>query len=214
MTGFGERRGRLISLTLSPTVDEDEAGESADYHGGSGSGLAGRSRSVPPQTLEGSRRRDSREYKEYEDVDDHDHHEDGHEGSGSPWVEGQSTEDGPETGKSEKESLFGAGGTLAASYDDPTMFVLKIEGRKIGFQLSLVPEDEVGIAASNNREANETPSTFLRTKHNDFEVAELFNKHRIDWKRFLEDDSIVNDPRLVIFWGGDQCVTFFSLLIP
>ncbi|KAF8914240.1 Lipin/Ned1/Smp2-domain-containing protein [Gymnopilus junonius] len=203
-TGFAERRGRLINLSLSPTVDEDEAGESVDYRGGSASGLAGRSRSVPPQSSEGHRRKGSREYKEYEDIDDHDKHEG--EAGDRPWIEGQPTEDKLELGGSEKEVPFGAGGTLTASYNDPTIFVLKIEGRTIGFQLSLVPEEE-NIPDSGKRQSNEGSSTFYHKRPNEFDAAELFNKHRIDWKRFLEDDSIVNDPRLVIFWGGDQYIT-------
>lgn len=150
--------------------------------------LAGRSSSVPP-LLEGRKGHGgSREYKEYEDVHLHsapEHHADIDFSAGA---ENQKRE----------EAIFGTGGTLSASDDDPTTLILSIDGRKVEFQLSLVDgeaEDEI----RNN-------SLKRPAGRDEMEVARLFDSSRVDLTKLLDDDNVIKDSRLMIRWARDQCV--------
>jgi len=141
----------------------------------------GRSRSVPPDLNGNPTRQKGRIYKEYEDVESEDDLE---------------VEEGMQAGSWERGSFlhvegFGRtstyGGTLSAGQDDGSL-LLAIEGRRIDFQLSLVSFEEV--------------------KDGD-DMGQLFNQYLVNFDRFLEDGSVVQDPRLVMRWGGHQCVVLF-----
>lgn len=85
------------------------------------------------------------------------------------------------------------GATLNASRDDASLFVFPINDKKVLFQLSLVSFEDVKDGV---------------------QLAQLFNNHLIEFERFLDDESVIQDPRLVIRWGEDQCVpsTFLSFV--
>ncbi|PPQ79511.1 hypothetical protein CVT25_003393 [Psilocybe cyanescens] len=202
--GFAQRRGRPIDLALPPAINggindisEDAIVDDAFVRTRGGSESTGRSRSVPPHYLD-SPAKGHREYKEYEDVSEQDHEEERGRG-GRFWerqVEGSTEQEEDNTAN----GTYGTGGTLSPSKDDPTMFVFSIESRKIGFQLSLVPVETEGQSPEVNRD----PAGRKHRWRDEFEVARQFDRFRVDWSRFLEDESIINDPRLVIRWAGNH----------
>lgn len=165
---------------MKPISDQNQG---QDEEGLDREGLPGRSRSVPP-LLEGdlSRkgRRASRELKEYEDADAH------------LWPEYQGNIDFSLDADNQRGEavIFGIGGALNASEDDPTTLVLSIDGRKLEFQLSLVGDH----------------NTLKRRGRGEMEAARLFDSARIDLIKLLEDEDVVRDPRLVIRWARDQYV--------
>jgi hypothetical protein len=141
----------------------------------------GRSRSVPPDLNGSPARQKGRIYKEYEDVESEDDSE---------------VEEGIRAGRWERQSFphvdgFGPStyaGILSISQDDGTSLVLSIDGRRIDFQLSLVSFEEI--------------------KDGD-DMGQLFDQYLVTFDRFVEDESVVQDPRLVMRWGGHQYVAFF-----
>lgn len=84
---------------------------------------------------------------------------------------------------------FGAGGRLAASRSDPTKFRVSIDGKIATFELSLV----------------ERPGVFHG--RDEVETARAFEAGIIDYHRFVDDENLVNDERLVIKWNGGQYIT-------
>jgi len=186
--GFINRKGRPLDLPASTYGSAQEAEEflASGENDHSQHGHSGRSRSIPPDFLNPTRekRRETREYKEYEDLEGVEEEDRGRVGH-------PLSKERPHDLLKEADNIFGSGGTLSPSRDDQTTFILAIERRKIGFQLSLVPDD------------NTRGRTYAKN-HNEFDAGLLFDRYRVDWNRFLEDESIVNDPRLVIRWGADQ----------
>ncbi|KAF9480688.1 LNS2-domain-containing protein [Pholiota conissans] len=214
---LSERKGRFMEMQL-PSVapictDNDKNDGEEDYEvehqpklTASGSGLIGRSRSVPSRFLGSPARkgrRGSREYKEYEDVkgDPHAVEDQGDEERGRGWLRSglEEGEEATEISPQEVENeAFGDGGVLSASRDDLTTFVLSIEGRKVAFQLSLIPTE------NENRSGKDELKEPLR---DEMETARLFDNYCIDWSRFLDDEVLVHDPRLVIRWARNQYIT-------
>jgi len=82
----------------------------------------------------------------------------------------------------------GCGGTLSPSDYDSTQFHLSLDGKTITFQLSLVSFDDVEEGDG---------------------MTQLFDQYRVDFSRFLHDESVIQDPRLVVRWDGNQFVEFF-----
>lgn len=143
----------------------------------------GRSRSVPPDLNASPTRQTGRIYKEYEDFENEDD---------------SAVEEATRPGRWERQwfpHIKGLGrtstysGTLSPSQDDGTFLVLSVDGSRIDFQLSLVSFEEI-------REGDD--------------MSELFNQYLVTFDRFLEDESVVQDPRLVLRWGGHQYVGLFS----
>jgi phosphatidate phosphatase LPIN len=116
---------------------------------------------------------------------------------------------------------FAKGGRLKPSPLDPTLFLLSIDGREMTFELSLIPHTEgaakVDGSISDPEESGE--SVKVRGRRNryggpggtqkfgklgDVEAARLFSLGKIDFYRFLDDDDLVDDPRLVVRWAGDR----------
>jgi hypothetical protein len=124
-------------------------------------------------------REQDRTYKEYEDFESEDDLE-MEEGSRPGRWERQSF---PHFEKFSRTTTYN--GTLSSGQDDRTSLVLSIKGTKVDFQLSLVSFDEV-------RDGDD--------------MAELFDQYLVDFDRFLEDESVVQDPRLVMRWGRHQYV--------
>jgi phosphatidate phosphatase LPIN len=183
------KKSRLGGMTLPPMIrPSSDQNQEQDEEGLGRAGLRGRSRSVPP-LLEGdlSRkgRRASRELKEYEDADAH------------LWPEYQGNIDFGLDADNQRGGavIFGTGGALNASEDDPTTLVLSIDGRKVEFQLSLVGGDD-----------DDDHNSLKRRGRGEMEAARLFDSARIDLIKLLDDEDVVRDPRLVIRWARDQYV--------
>ncbi|KAH9482509.1 Nuclear elongation and deformation protein 1 [Psilocybe cubensis] len=204
-SGFNDKKGGSIFLELPPMASRFGNGIPEDgmdeiilrIPGGNGS--TGRSRSVPPRYLDNSaknERKGSREYKEYEDANSPGEENEERGRSARFWEKQVVGSSEPEE-DSNTNGVYGVGGTLSPSKNDPTMFVLSIEGRKIGFQLSLVPLGEI---SESSKDTSKTKQRF----QDEFEVARQFDRFRVDWPRFIEDESIVSDPRLVIRWAGNH----------
>jgi phosphatidate phosphatase LPIN len=88
---------------------------------------------------------------------------------------------------------FGAGGRLTSSRKDPMRFGVYIEKKNVTFELSIVDSDE---AQGGNRKVFDG--------RDEVEAANLFERGKIDYRRFLEDESVVHDERLVLKWAGGQ----------
>ncbi|KAK7054133.1 nuclear elongation and deformation protein 1 [Favolaschia claudopus] len=164
--------------------EEDEEKDGAEA---SGSGV--RSRSVPP-ALEGSPVRSRRKQRSA--------------------VKSEEEEEGIPP---EFSTAYGAGGRLSASESDPAKFTVTIEGKKIGFELSIVgadgvseDEEESDVRGRRDRDGA-TGGKRLFDRRDEVEAARLFGKGQIDLDRFLEDDTVVSDSQLVIRWAGDQYIT-------
>ncbi|KAJ7930124.1 nuclear elongation and deformation protein 1 [Mycena leptocephala] len=188
-----------MGVDLRDMPEEEEDAEPAA--GGSGSGA--RSRSVPP-ALDGSPSRTRRRRRERGMADQYE--DDGVVGGGltdSPVV-------------TDEVVGYGAGGRLSASESDPAKFTVAIEGRKVGFELSLVSdtasdgeESESDVRGRKDRDGASGGTRVLRVfnRRDEVEAARLFGEGQIDLNRFLEDETVVSDPRLVIRWAGDQYIT-------
>lgn len=94
---------------------------------------------------------------------------------------------------------YGAGGQLSKSRKDPTRFRVTIEGNTTEFELSLV--DTAGATESQQGSAN--PKRVFDGR-DEFQAFEAFERAKVSYDSFLEDDSIVSDERLVIRWAGEQ----------
>lgn len=141
-------------------------------------GLHGRSRSVPPNLDGSTSKQRGRHYNEYEDL----------ESQNEETCAENLESEGRRIGSFPLDDLrwiSDCEATLDASRDDTSLFVLLIDDKKVVFQLSLVSFEDIKD----------------RTQ-----LAQLFDKFLVDFERFLDDESVVQDPRLVIRWGEDQYV--------
>ena len=208
---LSERKGRPAGMRLPPfAINNDSLAEELSEGGyeHAKNNASGRSRSVPPHFLaspERKARRSTREYKEYEDVEtDEEEGQEEERGRGRAWndVAEGTTEITPQDVDS---GSFGVGGLLSASRDDLTTFVLSIEGRKLAFQLSLLPpEGEHRIEEQKDAQKKWESLSALDAEQDEVETARLFDNFCIDWGRFLDDPTVVHDPCLVIRWAGNQ----------
>lgn len=177
----------------------------------------GRSQSVPPE-LQGSptsrkQKRDSRGWKEYEDFE-----------ASSPSPDEGAREYGGQDSNGTRDAEFGAGGLLIVRKDDPTKFILKIEGRRMAFQLSLVPgESAIEDAVADSLDEDEGRGRKIRDGsragglrvlpsskrgQDEVEATRLFEQGLVSFDQFLDDESILSHPQLVIRWVGvEQYVT-------
>ncbi len=104
-------------------------------------------------------------------------------------IEGVSTDD---------DAAFGSGGLLTVDRRDPTRFRVFIEGRTAEFELSIVPRHPY-----DDRDARSDSGGFL-DRDDEVEDARKFEAGKVDFKRFLEDESILNDENLILRWAGVQ----------
>jgi phosphatidate phosphatase LPIN len=90
---------------------------------------------------------------------------------------------------------YGEGGLLTVDKRDRSKFRVFIEGRTVEFELSLVPN------VNNSRTRSHSGTLGGR----DFvEDTEIFEKGKIDFDTFLQDDQIVKAENLVLCWAGDR----------
>ena len=184
------KKSRLSGMML-PSMGASSDNQEQDKERLSGGGLAGRSRSVPPLLEDSPAQkgyRGSREYNEYEDADRR---------SGPEYPRYINSNVDTENQERE-EAIFGFGGTLSASEDDPATLILSIDEKKVEFQLSL---------AGGGEAKSENNSLKRRGGRDEMEAARLFDSARVDLTKFLDDDNVIRDPRLTIRWARDQYVT-------
>lgn len=207
--GKGMTNMEISGLSSVDVSEEQQDRESEHEHG--------RSHSVPPE-LEGS---PSKKRKHRELPEDH-------EMFGESKQVGDSGEApygiGDGIGDIDATLLaFGRGGRLKPSPSDPTRFLLSIDGREIMFELSLISHTE-GIAnvdgpMSDLEESGELAKVRGRRnryggpggtqklgKLGEMEASRLFSLRKIDFYRFLDDDDLVDDPRLVVRWAGERYI--------
>jgi phosphatidate phosphatase LPIN len=101
------------------------------------------------------------------------------------------------------EMVFGAGGRLLPERRDPTRFRLSIEGRRVWFELSVVP-----VAA--RARAHGSRKGVLGS-WGEVEAALEFDRGKVAWRRFLDDERVLADEGLVIRWADDKCVSVSHL---
>jgi phosphatidate phosphatase LPIN len=100
---------------------------------------------------------------------------------------------------------FGAGGELYPNKSDPTTFEVAISGQHFEFELSVIPEDPT-LSGDYQR-----PNSFFDSAHMDEVEATLkFDAGRVDFDSFMQDDRIVDHPRLVIRWVDDRLAGSFT----
>jgi phosphatidate phosphatase LPIN len=184
---LGKRRGAEKAMTLLSDIDQDEE----DVKEG-----GGRSRSVPPG-VKGSpwNKRNTRSY--FDDMED--------------WEE---DEDVRPMQKEYDEVEYGTGGRMKASKADRTVFQVNAHGQKSFFELSIIsvdesssfPPDERGRKGKDGLSGGVSLDVDI-TGMNSFDLEIKFDEGKIDFDKFIQDESIVNHPGLVIRWAGSQSVS-------
>lgn len=84
---------------------------------------------------------------------------------------------------------FGHGGQLRASRRDTTKFRVSVEGRTMAFEVSILPED-VNEDVFNGRD--------------EMEAEKAFDHGKVDLRRFLEDETVINHEWLTIRWANTR----------
>jgi phosphatidate phosphatase LPIN len=189
---LGKRRGAEKVMTLLSDVDQDEEN---DKEGG------GRSQSVPPG-VKGSpwNRRSTRSY--FDDIED-----------------GEEDEDVQQMKREQDEVAYGTGGRMKASKADRTVFQVNAHGQKSFFELSIISANESSSPDERGRKGKDGLSGGVSsdvdiTSMDSFDLETKFDEGKIDFDKFIQDESIVNHPGLVIRWAGSQSVSCaFSLCI-
>jgi phosphatidate phosphatase LPIN len=80
-----------------------------------------------------------------------------------------------------------------------------IEGQKISFELSLIEDDADGSPeAEIVRSFIQRDGTRQLVKRSEVEIALFFERGKVAYTRFIEEENILKDERLVIRWANDQ----------
>lgn len=203
--GKGKASIEISALSSVEVSEETQEREGEHEHG--------RSHSVPPE-LDGSPSK-KRKHRELPDT---------HEMFDRRDQVGDSYQEPFDIGDIDAALLgFGKGGKLKPSPSDPTRFIVSIDGREMSFELSLIAYAE-GLTSQDGSVSDpeeSAESAEVRGRRNryggpggvqkfgtlgDVEAARLFLQGKIDFYRFLDDDDIVDDPRLVVRWAVDRSV--------
>ncbi|RPD66923.1 LNS2-domain-containing protein [Lentinus tigrinus ALCF2SS1-7] len=86
----------------------------------------------------------------------------------------------------EDAAPYGYGGRLTMDKNDPTRYRVFIEGRTIEFELAIVPGSLGG--------------------GDEVEDYQCFEQGKVDFERFMNDESVVHDENLVLCWAGDKYI--------
>lgn len=92
------------------------------------------------------------------------------------------------TNMDEEEGGYGTGGRLRPDRNEPYRFILLIERKTTYFELARFPKDEPR----------------RKFGRNEVDDAQIFNERRIEYKAFLDDESVFQEGDLVIRWAGDR----------
>ena len=92
---------------------------------------------------------------------------------------------------------YGNGGRLTMDKNDPTRFRVFIEGRTVEFEIAIVPPTSLQGSEGGKK-------SHAGTLDGDDEVEDehRFEEHKIDFERFLNDETVVHDDNLVLLWGN------------
>ncbi|EIN10997.1 LNS2-domain-containing protein [Punctularia strigosozonata HHB-11173 SS5] len=109
------------------------------------------------------------------------------------------------------EVAFGAGGRLLPERNDTTRFRLAIEGRRVWFELSVIPAiaSYAGTKGKRNagKSADQAETGHVLGEWGEVDAAVEFEKGKVNWRRFLDDDGVLQDDGLVIRWAEDKYIT-------
>ena len=96
----------------------------------------------------------------------------------------------------DETASYGFGGRLTVDKSDSTRYRVFIEGRTVEFELAVVPPEP-------ERSSQDGKEPHAGTLGGDDEVedAKFFDENKVDFHRFLLDETIVGDPHLVLRWG-------------
>ena len=97
---------------------------------------------------------------------------------------------------------YGLGGRLTVDKNDRTRYRVFIEGRTVEFELAVVSPDTL--------EGKKLHAGSLGGE-DEVEDYQCFEQGKVDFDRFLNDESIVRDPDLVLRWAGDKSVSLTSV---
>ncbi|KAI9000775.1 LNS2-domain-containing protein [Trametes punicea] len=90
---------------------------------------------------------------------------------------------------------YGLGGRLTVDKDDPTRFRVFIEGRTVEFELALIKFTDSKKSAAGPLGGED-----------EVEDEKRFEESKVDFERFLNDESVVRDANLVLRWAGDKYI--------
>ncbi|KAJ3996940.1 nuclear elongation and deformation protein 1 [Lentinula boryana] len=202
-------KGKIIGLN---TVDSDDEREN----------VHARSMSVPPG-LDESPTRDKRTENlvgKFVNAD----------------IEKVNVEDDEDAASSSSSSAYGSGGKLSVSKSDPTVFRVFIEGKMVEFELSLVEyveDDRIDHVGNDTADEGHGHDELTRGRQthkshrasdsrnhlrvfspdgrwpgiDEFETARLFERGKIFFEDFIQDDQLARDPRLVLKWTRQQYIS-------
>ncbi|PIL37372.1 hypothetical protein GSI_01065 [Ganoderma sinense ZZ0214-1] len=91
---------------------------------------------------------------------------------------------------------YGNGGRLTMDKNDSTRFRVFIEGRTVEFEIAIVPPTSL----QGSREDKKSHAGTL-DGDNEVEDEHRFEENKVDFERFLNDESVVHDDNLVLLWG-------------
>ena len=103
----------------------------------------------------------------------------------------------PDTDADADSAPYGYGGRLTVDRSDPTRFRVFIEGRTIEFELAIVTRD--------TPEGRKLHAGSLGGE-DEVDDFQSFEQNKVDFERFLNDESVVRDENLVLRWAGDKYV--------
>ncbi|CCM00174.1 uncharacterized protein FIBRA_02202 [Fibroporia radiculosa] len=106
--------------------------------------------------------------------------------------------DADSEGSEGEETRYGAGGLLAVDRVDPTRFRVSIERKVVEFELSIVSNagwTRIGGGRGPLGGEDEVVD------------ADRFDKGKLDFQQFLNDEQVVRDEDLVLRWAGGMYIT-------
>ena len=103
----------------------------------------------------------------------------------------------PDTDADADTAPYGYGGRLTVDRSEPTRFRVFIEGRTIEFELAIVTRD--------TPEGRKLHAGSLGGE-DEVDDYQSFEQNKVDFERFLNDESVVRDENLVLRWAGDKYV--------
>lgn len=93
------------------------------------------------------------------------------------------------------DDVLGAGGRLIRDRADPTRMGVWLDGRTVWFELSVVEPDL--LKKENGRKG-------ALGGLEEMDAAEAFDKDKVTLERFLDDETILEEPGLVLRWADDR----------
>ena len=93
------------------------------------------------------------------------------------------------------DGVLGAGGRLVRDRADPARMGVWLDGRTVWFEMAVV--EPVLLKKANGRKG-------ALGELEEMDAAEVFDKDKVTLERFLDDETILEEPGLVLRWAGDR----------